>query len=796
MNIIIPLGGKGERFSNAGHILPKPLIKVLDKEIICYVLDNLHYEPSDHIYIIYQHKLDEHDFNIFIKKHYPFITLIKLDGYTSGAAETLSLGIAQVMLHEHESRCMIIDCDIFYTTDIINLYRPSMDNAVFYCNNTDIIPIYSYISINDDNVIIDIKEKIKISDNANIGIYCFNNINILYEYAQWAVSVMKSECYISCIIAEMIKDNHIFKGIPLQNDTVYFLGTPKQVSSYIDYAHLFLFDLDGTLVITDEIYYTVWQTLLIKYNLILTPEIFKSFIQGNNDKTVICNLLPCITVDLDQLSIQKDELFLNNLDKILIIPGVIDMLIMIKSLGHKVSIVTNCNRKVAESILSLTKINLLIDNLIIANECPNSKPHPDPYLAAIQYYASNNTKCIIFEDSKTGLLSARSINPKCLVGIETLYSADILINHCGASITYKDYLNYNIDTLLKYVSTSTNICNIIDAMKPGYTAISVNIDNVKLKGGYISDVLSVEIITETEKLYCIMKLENNNESVLSKMAEKLGLYEREYYFYENISKYVNIKCPKFYGLIKDNNFMNTGIILENLNKRDFALALDLNNENITVSLKIIKECAKLHSKFWGKDLARIFPQLKKNDDPLFNPTWSNYLKTQWPIFENKWKNILSDRHLDRSHEIIENYSQVQNNLSNINLTLCHGDVKSGNLFYTETKSPYFIDWQYVAIGKGVQDIVFFMIESFTITTIKEWYNIFKEYYFIKLYEYGITNYTKEQYNTDWKNAVIYYPFFVAIWFGTTPEDDLIDKNFPLFFIQRLFNFIDLCDNNL
>ena len=41
MNIIIPLGGKGERFINNGYILPKPLIKVFDKEMILYVLDNL-----------------------------------------------------------------------------------------------------------------------------------------------------------------------------------------------------------------------------------------------------------------------------------------------------------------------------------------------------------------------------------------------------------------------------------------------------------------------------------------------------------------------------------------------------------------------------------------------------------------------------------------------------------------------------------------------------------------------------------------------------------------------------------
>ena len=47
MNIIIPLGGIGERFSNNGYTKPKPLIKVLGKEIIFWVLDSLNISESD-----------------------------------------------------------------------------------------------------------------------------------------------------------------------------------------------------------------------------------------------------------------------------------------------------------------------------------------------------------------------------------------------------------------------------------------------------------------------------------------------------------------------------------------------------------------------------------------------------------------------------------------------------------------------------------------------------------------------------------------------------------------------------
>jgi hypothetical protein len=83
-----------------------------------------------------------------------------------------------------------------------------------------------------------------------------------------------------------------------------------------------------------------------------------------------------------------------------------------------------------------------------------------------------------------------------------------------------------------------------------------------------------------------------------------------------------------------------------------------------------------------------------------------------------------------------------------------------------------------------------MIESFSIDKLNLYYDMFKKYYYIKLLEYGVNNYSFSDYEIDFKNAACYFPFFVAVWFGTLSEDELIDKNFPYFFIVRLFNFLD------
>ena len=154
-----------------------------------------------------------------------------------------------------------------------------------------------------------------------------------------------------------------------------------------------------------------------------------------------------------------------------------------------------------------------------------------------------------------------------------------------------------------------------------------------------------------------------------------------------------------------------------------------------MSLKIIERLAQMHAKFWNKDLQKNFRELKKHNDLMFNPKWDNFIKSQWPKFKSKWSNILNEEQIIKAQEIVDNFQDIQNSLSDKNLTLTHGDVKSANIFYKQNEDnyePYFIDWQYISEGKGVQDLIFFIIESFDIDQIKYIFPIFKNYYYYKI----------------------------------------------------------------
>jgi HAD superfamily hydrolase (TIGR01509 family) len=792
MNIIIPIGGKGERFINAGYKEKKPLINVLGKPMIYYVLDNLKITNDDKIFIIY-YDIDDNIFKNVILEKYPYINFIKINFQTRGAAETIFEGLKKIRNLTTNKKTMLFDCDTFYTEDVISLYRNIEENAVFYNINEDENPIYSYIDIDNNNFINNIVEKVKISDKANTGIYCFKNIDELNNYAEFVIEnniTFNNECYTSCIIDKMIKDDKLFTGIELNTDFVFNLGTPEQVKNYIDRTYIFLFDLDGTLVLSEHIYFKVWKELLEDYNYTLTEDLFKTYISGNNDENALKKLLKDKNFSLDKISKQKDKLFIENLSEINIIDGVETMLKQIKKNGHKLAIVTNCNREVSENIISFLNLTQYFEFIVVGNECNNPKPFPDPYKKAIDKFNCNNEKTIIFEDSKTGLLSAYSVSPRCVVGIETIYNSDELLKSF-ANITMKNFLEFNIIYLLdlNYYQNNT-IKKFINNSISNIKIDNIEINNTKLKGGFISDVIDIKLYSENKIIKCVGKMENKNDNFLTKMSNDLELYNREYYFYKNISHLVPVKIPKFYGLITDDNNNNIGVLLENINDNDHRLNLNLNNEDINVSLKVIENVAKMHSTFWEKNI-KEFSALKKNNDSLFNPFWHNFIKSKWHTFKEKWQTSLTKEQFQISEHIFKNFSSIQQKLSDKNLTFCHGDVKSANIFYKingDTYDPVFIDWQYIILGKGVQDLVFFMIESFDSKKMKIYKNLFKEYYYVKLIQNGIINYSKEEYEEDFINASYYFPFFVAIWFGTLNEDELIDKKFPSEFINKLFNF--------
>ena len=147
MNIIIPLGGKGERFSKYGYTSPKPLIQIFEKCMIDYVIDNLYISDNDNIFIIYNTNLDNYHFSTYIHERYPFIHLINICD-TKGAVETLFLGIEKI-IRNYKSIESHLKLQTFKKWCFLNLSLLELDRLILFSYGMkkmkDINGMFTYI---------------------------------------------------------------------------------------------------------------------------------------------------------------------------------------------------------------------------------------------------------------------------------------------------------------------------------------------------------------------------------------------------------------------------------------------------------------------------------------------------------------------------------------------------------------------------------------------------------------------------------------------------------------------------
>ena len=835
MKIIIPLCGRGERF-RASYTEPKPLVKVAGKEIISYALDGVAASPAvESIHLIVNNRTCA-EVAHFIAAKYPRVEIVNIDGETRGAAETILLGLRKMTIRGDDD-VLILDGDSYYKCDIARLVKDTMKGsdecAVVYMKDTGSLAQYSYIALagGSSGIIEDIQEKVKISDNANTGAYYFRRADEVMSWANYIINEgLKSagEFYVSTLIAAMMSAGaRTFRGVEIGRGDFVSLGTPELVRAALQTQPVaaYLFDLDGTLVNTDEIYLKVWHQLLKEYKIHVTDEFYRQYIHGNDDKSVWGLLFEGARdgPTLDELRTRKNELFVEHIADIEEIGGAVEFIRGLKGRSHDrnvwVAIVTNSNRVVAEKILDYIGLGGYIDYLCIGCECKEAKPSPEPYLCAIRVAAAAAAgapeRIYIFEDSKSGLLSARNAGPTCIVGVggssgssgsssgSSSTTDEAVLREYGANIVISEYTDDLIVTLEAYVPPVTNHQtaiedNITRSLSKTHDISSVEIDSRCLKGGYINDVVRCRLVDRRlGKLNTICKLENVGavKNSLCEMAHKIELYDREYFFYEVIYPYVNIRVPRYIGTIRDSATMKRrGIVLEDVGEH--VLNPDMNKMAIDDVLVVVDTLAKFHAQFMGVDVCREFRGLYTAADAPYRTFMVEFMQANVEEFISRWSFMMDDNVIRAIRGAVAGYDELHKAMSEGVLTLCHGDFKAPNMFWDrDAREVIMIDWQYVAAGKGAQDLVFFMIESLNVERFRELWSMLVGYYYEKVRESAATGAAvpaREEFMGDVRRAVLYFPLFVAVWFGVTDAEHLLDKNFPFFFIKKLVNAIRIC----
>ncbi|AZC40923.1 HAD family hydrolase [Pseudomonas chlororaphis] len=168
-----------------------------------------------------------------------------------------------------------------------------------------------------------------------------------------------------------------------------------------------LFDLDGTLIDTDDLHLNAYNQLLARWGKSMSLDYYKAHVMGFPDDMIFSGLFPhASAAQYPELAAQKEAMFRAQLRETTPVPGVLRTLDYAQAAGIPMAVVTNAPRENAEAMLQGLGIAERFDALVIGGELARGKPDPLPYLTALQLLEVSADQALAFEDSLAGVRSA------------------------------------------------------------------------------------------------------------------------------------------------------------------------------------------------------------------------------------------------------------------------------------------------------------------------------------------------------------------------------------------------------
>lgn len=238
INIVIPMAGEGSRFSKAGYDNPKPFIDVCGKPMIELVIENLKCLNAKFILIGRKEHLEK-EINLvnYIKKKYN-AEFISIDKLTEGTACTVLFARKFI---NNEDPLLIANSDQIVDINIQDFiddsFNRKLDGSILTFKDIELNSKWSFAKIDENNLLIEVKEKKVISEYATVGIYLFNKGKTFFDAAVDMIinnERINNEFYTCPVYNFCILNNQKFGIFNIDFNKMHGLGTPEDLIKYIN----------------------------------------------------------------------------------------------------------------------------------------------------------------------------------------------------------------------------------------------------------------------------------------------------------------------------------------------------------------------------------------------------------------------------------------------------------------------------------------------------------------------------------------------------------------------------------
>jgi HAD superfamily hydrolase (TIGR01509 family) len=188
------------------------------------------------------------------------------------------------------------------------------------------------------------------------------------------------------------------------------------MSSGSDAVKAIFWDNDGVLVDTEQLYFRVTQQVLASVDVPLTEDQYvELFLVQGRGSWHLAEERGIPADEIDRLRDRRNAIYAERLRRTpLVLAGVQSVLDELHG-KYVMGIVTTSSREHFDVIHQSSGLLRYFDFVLTAGDYARKKPHPDPYLRAVERSGVDHSACVAIEDSERGLASATAAGLRCLV---------------------------------------------------------------------------------------------------------------------------------------------------------------------------------------------------------------------------------------------------------------------------------------------------------------------------------------------------------------------------------------------